>query len=139
MGTSGGDTIDGNGGDDTIDGAGGDDSIDGGNHADIIQGGTGDDVLSGGLGDDSFLFSDSVFDSAAWTDVIDGGAGDTDTIDLANVTQGWTLEVDGAGEGPEATNLSDPSQYTNGGEFSGTITFDDGSAVVFDNIEKVDW
>jgi len=43
------------------------------------------------------------------------------------------------GPGVEASSGDHPSQYTNGGEFSGTITFDDGSTVVFDNIEKVDW
>ena len=141
--------IDGGTGDDIIHGGvgldDGNDTLTGGAGDDTIQGGIGDDIMRGGHGDDTFVFSDGDFGIQAWTDTVDGQGtdghpeSDYDTIDLTNVTQGWTLEVDGAGEGPEATNLSDPSQYTNGGEFSGTITFDDGSAVVFDNIEKVDW
>jgi Ca2+-binding RTX toxin-like protein len=146
VGTDGRDLINAQGGDDTLFGGAGDDHILAGKGDDIIQGGIGDDTMAGGHGDDTFVYSDADFDGASWTDAIDGQgtngkapASDNDTIDLTSVTQGWTLEVDGAGPGAEATNFSNPTQYTNGGEFSGTITFDDGSAVVFDNIEKVDW
>ena len=112
----------------------------------MLDGGQGNDILNGGAGDDTFIFSDSDFGAAAWTDVVDGqgvtGNPTTgfDTIDLSDVSQGWSLDIDGAGAGAEATNLTDPSEYAEGGaEFSGTISFDDGSTVVFDNIEKVDW
>ncbi|NKB48616.1 MAG: hypothetical protein GKS02_04530 [Alphaproteobacteria bacterium] len=145
-GTAGADLIVAMDGDDTIDAGAGDDRMFGNLGNDVIQGGLGDDTMEGGHGDDTFLFSDTDFDGNAWTDSVDGQGtpgkapmSDYDTIDLTGVTQGWSLEVDGAGAGAEATNLTNPSEYTNGGEFSGTITFDDGSTVVFDNIEKVDW
>ncbi|MCZ6455149.1 MAG: hypothetical protein O6909_13005, partial [Alphaproteobacteria bacterium] len=102
-------------------------------------GGIGDDTMIGGLDNDDFSFSDSDFNGTSWTDSVDGGAGNADTIDLSNVTQGWTLDVMGEGAGFEAVSGDNPSQYTNGGEFSGTIEFADGSTIVFENIEKVDW
>lgn len=146
VGTDGRDMINAQDGNDTISAGAGDDLVMGKKGDDWIEGGLGDDTLKGGHGDDTFAFSDADFDGNAWTDTVDGQgtngkapASDYDTIDLANVTQGWTLEVDGAGAGVEASSGDNPSQYTNGADFSGTITFDDGSTVVFDNIEKVDW
>ncbi len=146
VGTDGRDMINAQDGDDTASGGAGDDLIMGKKGDDWLEGGLGDDTLKGGHGDDTFAFSDGDFDGNAWTDVVDGqgqsgkASSDYDTIDLSNVTQGWTLEVDGGGAGAEATHLSNPTQYTEGGgEFSGTITFADGSEIVFDNIEKVDW
>lgn len=107
---------------------------------DILTGGLGHDTLSGGTGDDSFIFTDSDFNGATWTDTVDGfaEAGDADVIDLTGVTQGWTLEVDGAGAGVEASSDDKKTLY-NGDDMSGTITFEDGSTIAFDNIEKVDW
>ncbi len=145
-GTDGRDMINAMDGDDTVSGGAGDDLIMGKKGDDWLEGGLGDDTLVGGHGDDTFIFTDADFDGNGWTDVIDGqgqngkAGSDYDTIDLSGVSQGWTLEVDGAGAGAEATNLSGPAQYAeSGGEFSGTITFDDGSTIAFDNIEKIDW
>lgn len=139
--TAGDDILAGTAADDTFNGLAGNDSISGGAGDDDITGGLGNDTLSGEAGDDNFIVLDSDFDGAAWTDQIDGGAGDRDVIDLSNVTQGWTLQVDGAGPGVEASAGDKPSFYTEPGnaEFSGTITFDDGSEIAFDNIEKIDW
>ena len=115
----------------------------GGKGDDILQGGMGDDTLKGGHGDDTFVFSDSDFGGAAWTDTVDGQgdagnpASDFDMIDLSSVSQGWVLEVDGQGQ--VAASGDNPSEYTNGDDFSGSITFDDGSTVAFESIEKVDW
>ena len=103
-----------------------------------MSGGRGDDTMTGDLGNDEFAFSDSDFGGGVWTDVVDGGAGNADTIDLSNVTQGWSLDVD-SDLTIEATEASNPSQYADAGGISGTITFDDGSTITFDNIEKVDW
>jgi Ca2+-binding RTX toxin-like protein len=132
--------------DNQLSGGAGDDLIMGKKGDDWLEGGLGDDTLVGGHGDDTFIFTDADFDGNGWTDVIDGqgqngkAGSDYDTIDLTGVSQGWTLEIDGAGAGAEATNLSSPAQYAeSGGEFSGTITFDDGSTIAFENIEKVDW
>jgi hypothetical protein len=115
VGTDGRDMINAQDGNDTISAGAGDDLVMGKKGDDWIEGGLGDDTLKGGHGDDTFAFTDGDFDGNAWTD------------------------VDGAGAGAEATNLTNPTEYTNGGEFSGSITFDDGSTIVFDNIEKVDW
>jgi len=60
-----------------------------------------------------------------------------DTIDLTQVTDGWTLEIDGQGQ--ELSSGDSASDYADSEDFSGTITFDDGSTIVFENIEKVDW
>jgi Ca2+-binding RTX toxin-like protein len=147
VGTDGRDMINAKDGDDMASGGAGNDLIMGKKGDDTLEGGLGDDRMEGGHGDDTFLFSDADFNGNAWTDTVDGQGtpgkapiSDYDTIDLTNVSQGWTLEVDGAGAGAEATELSMPSEYAQGGaEFSGTITFDDGSTIAFDNIEKVDW
>ena len=140
IGSANDDTLTGDANANVIDGGAGDDSITGGDGKDTLSGGIGDDTMSGGDNNDEFYYSDSDFDGiGAWTDAVDGGAGSMDVIDLSDVTQGWTLEVDGAGPGVEASSGDNPSHYTDAGGFSGTITFDDGSTVVFDNVEKVDW
>lgn len=139
--TAGDDTLTGTAADDTFDGLAGNDALVGAGGDDTLTGGYGSDTMSGGTGDDTFLFTDSDFDgSNGWVDTVDGYAegGDLDVIDLTGVSQGWTLEVDGAGAGVEASAGDNPSKYT-GDDMSGTITFDDGSMIDFQNIEKVDW
>lgn len=138
--TAGDDTLTGTAADDTFNGLAGDDSLTGAGGDDTLTGGLGDDTMLGGAGDDTFTFTDGDFDGAAWTDTVDGFAegGDTDVIDLTGVSQGWTLEVDGAGAGVEASS-SDKKSFYNDDDMSGTITFDDGSTIEFENIEKVDW
>ena len=60
-----------------------------------------------------------------------------DTIDLTQVTEGWTLQIDGQGQ--EIASGDGASEYAAEDDFGGTITFEDGSTIVFENIEKVDW
>ncbi len=138
--TAGDDTLTGTASDDTFDGLAGDDLLTGAGGDDTLTGGRGADTMSGGTGDDSFIFTDADFGGGAWTDAVDGFAegGDADVIDLTGVSQAWTLEVDGAGAGVEASS-SDKKSFYNGDDMSGTITFDDGSTIAFENIEKVDW
>ena len=57
-GTSGNDTLSGNGGDNNMLGGTGDDILDGADGNDRLVGGTGDDLLTGGAGNDLFVFSD---------------------------------------------------------------------------------
>ncbi len=139
-GTAGDDMLTGTASADSLNGLAGNDMLTGAGGDDTLIGGLGNDTLSGGAGDDTFTFSDADFNGAAWTDTVDGSAeaGDMDVIDLTGVSQGWTLEVDGAGAGVEASAGDKPSFYY-GDEMSGTITFDDGSTIAFDNIEKIDW
>jgi Ca2+-binding RTX toxin-like protein len=132
-----GQTLDGTKGDDTLAGGSGDDVIDGGKGADTISGGLGDDDMSGGLGNDRFTISNNDFDGNAWTDQISGDQG-TDTIDISAVDQGWTLTVDGSDD-PIVSGETALSEYTEGGAFSGVVDFDDGSSVVFDGVERVEW
>lgn len=78
----------------TISAAGGDD---------VITGGVGDDVMDGGFGSDTFIVNDG------WgTDTIWGGdeGGDTDTLDLSNLTVGITVtfSADEIGSATDGTN-----------------------------------
>ena len=99
--------------------------------------------MQGGQGDDRFVFTDNDFGGGAWTDFVDGHGDNSnqgsgfDTIDLTGVSQGWTMEIDGQGQ--HESGGDGPSEYVSGSDFSGTITFEDGSTAVFENIEKVDW
>ena len=68
-GTSGDDTLTGDGEDDTLDGMGGNDSIVGAGGNDTIVGGTGNDTLDGGAGADTY-----VFNSGDGNDTIQGDA-----------------------------------------------------------------
>ena len=129
--------IDGGGGNDRITGSAGDDSILGGSGNDILRGGAGNDTLDGGRGDDYFVFGAGDFEGGAWTDAIDGGA-NRDTIDLRHVEQDWTLSIDGQGE-VASSDGGGQSHYVDADGFSGSIEFDDGSTVTFQNVEKVDW
>ena len=68
------DTIIGEAGADTLNGGTGNDSIDGGNDNDVVDGGSGDDVLIGGAGDDTISGGDGA-------DTVSGGDGN-DVITL---------------------------------------------------------
>jgi Ca2+-binding RTX toxin-like protein len=72
----GNDTVQGLAGDDTLLGGAGDDSLDGGAGNDLLFGGAGNNTLSGGAGDDNF---DLDADTGG---VVDGGAGNFDTLSL---------------------------------------------------------
>ncbi|MCG8507176.1 MAG: cadherin-like domain-containing protein, partial [Sphingomonadales bacterium] len=135
-GTSGDDTLNGTGEDDQLLGLAGDDTITGGAGADTITGGEGDDLLYGGDGDDLFIFAEG-----DGQNTVEGGGGSwTDTIQLEgfdgqSAEQGWTLALDSGdsitGTGADYLDLSADS--------SGTITFDDGTEIVFEGIDKIVW
>jgi VCBS repeat-containing protein len=141
-GESGNDQIDAGSGNDGIAAGSGNDIVDGGTENDLIYGesgndtligGAGDDTLSGGSGDDLFVFG-----ADDGNDIVSGGSGWTDTIDLSDNSasgQSWTITLD---DGSEITSQND--NYLDLTEdASGTITFDDGTQIDFTGIEKVTW
>ena len=113
--TNGADTIFGNGGDDVILSAGGDDFVYGGDGDDTITGGAGADSLFGDQGSDVFIGGND-------GDVIIGGEDadgtDVDTLDLT-------------GTNVATINYSDDTRE------NGTVVFDDGTSLVFSEIENV--
>lgn len=119
--------------------------VDGGTGDDVLWTSTGDDTLKGGEGDDSLFGGDGndtfIFGLDEGSDTVDGGAGWTDTVQLEGVTgdsqQGWTLSLDN-GSTVLSTDES-ASEMLLSDDASGSITFDDGGTVVFDNIEKIVW
>jgi Ca2+-binding RTX toxin-like protein len=92
-GGDGNDTLSGGDGTDTLYGGAGNDGLYGGDGNDVLFGGDGDDTLFGGAGNDIFYGgagADTLFGGAgndtfygSSGDVIDGGVGDQDTLDLA--------------------------------------------------------
>ncbi|WP_417783249.1 Ig-like domain-containing protein, partial [Terasakiella pusilla] len=150
FGNSGDDVIYGEGNNDTIDGGAGDDTLDGGAGSDIIEGGAGDDVIiggsgwgndtmSGGAGDDLFIFDKANHDSVNGQDWVDGGAG-YDTIQL-NGSEGWTLTItnDDGSQDVVTSESAQIDEYTDSSGLTGQIDFDDGSTVIFEGVEKVEW
>ncbi|MEJ6394387.1 Hint domain-containing protein [Gymnodinialimonas sp. 2305UL16-5] len=87
---------------------------------DIITGGTGEDIIDGGSGADTIDGgddADTIFIGAG--DVVDGGEGGDDSDTLVLNDFGATVVFDGGN--PE----------------NGTVTFSDGSAATFANIENI--
>ncbi len=100
--------------------------------------------MTGDAGDDTFIYasgdgSDTISGGAGggWTDVVElQGMDGAVTIDGQTVTgQGWTMELD---EGASVVSQSGES-LTLSDDASGTITFEDGAVMAFDEIEKVNW
>ena len=95
-GGSGDDTLKGNAGNDMLNGGGGNDMLYAGSGQDTLIGGSGNDTLdlltgnadanlnsdnvSGGTGDDKVIMSQTMWAAGHTSTVIDGGAGDTDTL-----------------------------------------------------------
>ncbi|NVK17244.1 MAG: cadherin-like domain-containing protein, partial [Methylocystaceae bacterium] len=135
------DTISGGAGDDTLDGGSGDDVISGGAGNDVILGGGnwGHDTMMGGDGNDLFIFDGATHDSVNGNDWVDGGA-DFDTIQL-NGSEGWTLTITNE-DGTQDVVTSETAQmdeYSDASGMTGQIDFDDGSTVIFEGVEKVEW
>ena len=135
-GTDGNDQQYGYGGDDNLSGGAGDDRLDGGAGDDILNGGAGDDRLYGGDGNDIYIGAsggDDYFDGGkGWTDVIQLDAGASDS--LANDTP-WVVTV----AGQTIEYQLETGELELGQDVSGDITFDDGSALQFENVEKLIW
>ncbi|WP_306262373.1 cadherin-like domain-containing protein [Pararhizobium sp. IMCC21322] len=135
-GSNGTEALLGGGGNDTIDGGGGADYIYGEDGNDVLTGGTGNDYLSGGDGDDIFIYG-----AGDGSDTVDGGAGGgwTDAIELNGFDSNsygtdWTVTITSGsieGQNGDSLDLSDDA--------AGTINFDDGSQIDFDQLEQINW
>ncbi len=122
-----------------VSGTDGDDVINAGQGNDTIHGGAGDDVVTGGDGSDTYFFNpfdgNDTFhggDGGAWTDVIHLDA----TADPgADPSEPWTITVDGQEVeydlAAQALAL-DPDS-------AGVISLSDGSELIFDGVEKIEW
>ena len=108
--------------------ADGDDSLSGGDGNDLLYGGSGNDQLSGDAGNDSL-------DGGAGDDTLSGGA-DRDTF-----IGGAGDVVDGgeAGDDFDTLIVNDVASVTYGGgnDEAGTVYFNDGSTLTFQNIEQL--
>ena len=122
--------------------------VNGGDGDDVIWTSTGDDVINGGAGNDSMYGGDGsdtlTFLAQQGNDIVDGGSGDswTDTLQLEgfsgqNHEDGWTLVLND-GSSIESTDDLNGELFLSQ-DAGGTITFDQGGSIDFDNIEKIVW
>jgi len=129
-------------GDDTLYDSDGDDVLIGGDGDDTLVIGDGEDVMNGGAGEDLFIFNATADSGTSGQDWVDGGE-DFDTIHL-NGSESWTLTITG-GDGSQEVITSDSasaeqmSDYQDVSGMTGQIEFDDGSTVIFEGVEKVEW
>ncbi|MCR9237715.1 MAG: cadherin-like domain-containing protein, partial [Alphaproteobacteria bacterium] len=106
----------------------------GNDEANTLTGGQGDDKLAGGDGDDIFIY-----ESGDGSDTVSGGAGWTDAIELSGFDSDsygtdWTVTITSGeieGQNGDSLDLSDDA--------AGTINFDDGSQIDFDQLEQINW
>ena len=113
-----------------------DDVLTGDSGANTLTGGKGNDILSGGDGDDIFIYelgdgNDTILGGAGggWTDVIE-----LQGFDSASYGVDWTLTLTSGsieGQTGDSLDLSDDA--------AGTLTFDDGSQINFDQLEQINW
>ena len=158
IGGAGNDTLHGEAGDDLLDGGAGNDTLRGGDghdalHGgdgqdtlrgdagdDLLAGGRGEDVLYGGNGSDLFLYmhgdgNDAVFGGrgGGWIDVIRiSGLGNGSAP--GEPGGGWTLQIEHGAITSKSENSLTLSQ-----DADGSITFDDGSVIRFQDIERIEW
>ncbi|MDA8821991.1 hypothetical protein N9N45_06840, partial [Planktomarina temperata] len=111
-------TINGGAGNDTITGGSGNDTLNGDAGDDGITTGAGNDTVDGGAGNDTFVFAGNL----ATGDVIDGGDGTTDNVQITNASL-TTL----AGYGVSAANALNTA-ITNVERFEITDAFNSGTA-----------
>ncbi|WP_417840883.1 cadherin-like domain-containing protein [Terasakiella sp.] len=131
----------GDGNDILVDGDG-DDVMIGGDGDDTFYVSDGEDVMSGGDGNDLFIFSGSADSGTSGQDWVDGGA-DFDTIHLSG-SEGWTLTItndDGSQDviSSDSATAEQMADYHDVSGLTGQIEFDDGSTVIFEGVEKVEW
>ncbi|MGJ8534856.1 MAG: cadherin-like domain-containing protein, partial [Alphaproteobacteria bacterium] len=106
----------------------------GNDEANTLDGGQGDDKLAGGDGDDIFIY-----ESGDGSDTVSGGTGWTDAIELSGFDSGsygtdWTVTITSGeieGQNGDSLDLSDDA--------AGTINFDDGSQIDFEQLEQIYW
>tara|TARA_R110002096_G_scaffold280294_1_gene474426 strand:- start:807 stop:6806 length:6000 start_codon:yes stop_codon:yes gene_type:complete len=147
-GYGGDDTLTGGDGNDYLNGGDGNDQLSGGDGADRLVGGEGDDVLNGGAGNDALYGGDGSdhleFMANMGNDTADGGAGGgwMDTLELNGLDgssgpgDGWTLTLD---QGSTIESSEMDGELLLSGDAGGTITFEDGGTLDFDNMEKIVW
>jgi Ca2+-binding RTX toxin-like protein len=111
-------TIHGGGGNDTIVGGSGNDTLNGDAGDDSITTGAGNDTVAGGDGNDTIVFAGSL----ATSDVIDGGDGTADNVQITNASL-TTL----SGYGVSAANALNTA-ITNVERFEITDAFNSGTA-----------
>ena len=137
-GGSGDDVLFGLGGDDRLFGGDGDDTLYGGDGDDSLSGAAGNDQLHGGQGNDSFLFDSQV--TFGNDEVFGGSGGDwTDVIQLQNEANApnsgdWTVSITSGSilqSTPDHLVLSDDAE--------GIISMTDGSEIIFEGIERIEW
>nr|WP_306265851.1 cadherin-like domain-containing protein [Pararhizobium sp. IMCC3301] len=134
IGSNAAETLSGGAGNDIISGGGGADTIYGEDGNDTLTGGTGNDFLSGGAGDDIFIYelgdgNDTIVGGAGWTDVLE-----LQGFDSASYGTGWTLTLtSGSIEGQTGDSLDLSA------DAAGTVTFDDGAQINFDQLEQINW
>ncbi|MEQ8230729.1 MAG: hypothetical protein RKL32_03370 [Gammaproteobacteria bacterium] len=134
-GGQGHDRITGSAGDDVIRGGEHNDVLDGGDGNDFLDGGSGNDILRGGEGDDLFVFA-----AGDGHDQVDGGAGWADVLQLSGDPGNdgelpWSIEINGE---DVAIELADKALDIDAGA-SGLVTFEDGSSIAFEGIERIEW
>ncbi|VAW50728.1 T1SS secreted agglutinin (RTX) [hydrothermal vent metagenome] len=136
-GTNGNNYLSGTDGDDYISGRGGNDTLVGGAGDDVLNGGAGNDSASGGEGNDTYVMNP--FDGSDYFSGGDGG-GWIDTIDITTMAANdpdnpWTIEVAGV---QVEYNLAAGALELNP-DTAGVITFNDGSELSFDGVERIEW
>jgi len=124
---------------DHIDAGAGNDTVIGSQGDDTVIGGAGNDRAYGGDGSDIYEFDP--FEGNDYFHGGDGGVGWADVIQLdatADTDAGdnpWTIEVDGVQvEYDLAAQALELAPDT-----SGVVTMSDGSELIFDGVEKIEW
>ncbi|MFC2953151.1 cadherin domain-containing protein [Marinicaulis aureus] len=125
----------GDAGDNVLNGGAGGDIIYGGAGNDSITGGAGDDVMNGGDGSDVFVYemgdgSDVISGGAGWTDIID--LNDGATMSLGEYGSDWTVQLT---EGAITSETDGNLVFTD--DAHGVISLSDGSEINFADIEQL--
>ncbi|RVQ64753.1 hypothetical protein EKN06_15225 [Croceicoccus ponticola] len=102
-GLGGADTLNGSGGRDTLYGGDGDDTLDGGAGQDVLVGGAGHDTLTGGLNSDIFVIDDNALSDGSFDTITD-----YELLEIIDLTQVLSL--------PAGSDLSDYIQYYDNGD-----------------------
>jgi Ca2+-binding RTX toxin-like protein len=136
-GSSGNNTIVGNGGSDTLNGVGGNDTLIANTGADTLDGGTGNDTLYAGAGNDTLiggdnddvLYAGADDDSLAGgngNDALHGGAGN-DTATFASASGGVTANLATGSASGQGTDTMTGIENLTGSGHNDTLTGDSGA------------
>jgi len=120
---------------DRLSGDAGNDRLYGQDGADTLDGGAGNDILDGGSGDDLFIFG-----AGNGNDTVHGGDGWLDTARLQGTDGGSPQPGDFEIELSSGTIDEQAGSYVALSEdAAGTVTFNDGSELHFDGLERIEW